>query len=263
MGASLIIGFREGLEAALVVGLVVGVLSRTNAEALKRYVWFGVLAAVGCALLLGGGLFALGRTFTGRGAQLFEGGTMLVAALVLTWMIFWMEDHGREISRRLVSDTEEALSVGKVALFLVAFTAVLREGVETALFLMAAIFRSSWVDGAIGAALGIALAVGVGILIFRWSVNVNVTRFFRVTGVLLLFIAAGLIAHGIHEFQEMGLLPVFVEELWNVNSWLDEEGPVGSFLKALFGYNGNPSLLEVLSYTLYLALAGGAMVREA
>ncbi len=256
MGASLLITLREGVEAALIVGIVLGVLSRFGHTHLKRHVWLGTVTALILSLGAGIGLYFVGITFSGRGEQIFEGSTMLAAALLLTWMIFWMKTHGRELSKELEVETKEALTVGGLALFLVAFTAVLREGLETALFLVAATFQAGAVGTLVGGALGLLIAVLIGVMIFRASLTLNLKQFFNVTGLLLLFVAAGLIAHGVHEFQEAGLIPVVIEHVWDINGILNEKSVVGSFLKALFGYNGNPSLIEVASYLIYLVVVG-------
>ncbi len=256
MGAALLITLREGVEAALVLGIVLGVLTRLQLHHLKRYAWAGTAVAAFLSLLAGIALYVMGVKFEGRAEEIFEGATMLAAAALLTWMIFWMKTHGRELARKLEQETREAVQVGVVALFGVTFFAVLREGLETALFLTAAMFQASAATTLTGAALGLGLAVLVGVLLFGASVRLNLRMFFNVTGILLLLVAAGLVASGVHEFQEAGLLPVFVEQVWNINNVLDENGTVGSFLKALFGYNGNPSLLEVSAYLAYLLTVG-------
>jgi len=137
-----------------------------------------------------------------------------------------------------------------------AFVAVVREGIETALFLTAAAFSATPVQTLIGGGLGLAVAVVVGWVLFAVSVRLDVRAFFRVTSVLLILFAAGLVAHGVHELQEAGVLPAIVEHVWDINPILDENSAVGSILKALFGYNGNPSLLEMVSYVTYYLIVG-------
>jgi len=256
MGASLLITLREGMEAALIIGIVLGMLARLEQKGFQRHVWAGTVSASILSLLAGGILYALGIAFEGRGEEIFEGATTLTAATLLTWMIFWMRSHGRELAKKLEADTQEAVSVGGKALFAVAFFAVLREGLETALFLTAAAFQVSGVDLLVGGLIGLGLAILLGLLVFRASLHINLHTFFNLTGLLLLLVAAGLVAHGIHEFQEAGLLPVMIEPIWDTNSLLSEKSTLGSFLKALFGYNGDPSLLEVTMYFLYLAVVG-------
>jgi high-affinity iron transporter len=259
MVAALLITFREGLEAALIVGIVLGYLKRMGYRR-QAAVWWGVALAVTVSVIAGVALQALGVAFEGRGEELFEGITMLLAAGVLTWMIFWMQRQGRSIRTELEADVRQAVTSGsRWALFALAFVAVVREGIETALFLTAAAFSATPAQTLIGGGLGLALAVAVGWLLFVVSVRLDVRAFFRVTSVLLILFAAGLAAHGVHELQEAGVLPVVVEHIWDINPVLDENSAVGSILKALFGYNGNPSLLEVVSYVAYYLIVGMAI----
>ena len=261
MVASALITLREGLEAALIVGIVLSVLRRLGRLDRSRPVWAGVLAAVGVSVVIGLAFNALGVAFEGRGEEIFEGVAMLLAAGVLTWMIFWMQRQGRQIQAELESDVRQAVNTGSGwALFSLAFVAVVREGIETVLFLTAAAFSATPTQTLIGGALGLVGAVVLGWLMFAAGKRLDVRPFFRVTGVLLTLFAAGLVAHGVHELQEAALLPTLVEHVWDVNHILNENGVVGSLLKALLGYNGNPlgyngnpSLIEVCSYVLYFA----------
>jgi high-affinity iron transporter len=256
MIAALLIAFREGLEAALIVGIVLSYLKKMGHRQ-RAAVWWGVVSAVIASVVTGVALQVLGVAFEGRGEQLFEGITMLLAAGVLTWMIFWMQRQGRSIRAGLEADVRQAVTGGsRWALFALAFVAVVREGIETALFLTAAAFSATPVQTLVGGGLGLAAAVAVGWLLFSVSGRLDVRAFFRVTSVLLILFAAGLVAHGVHELQEAGVLPVIVEHVWDINPILDENSTVGSILKALFGYNGNPSLLETVSYAAYYLVIG-------
>jgi high-affinity iron transporter len=247
-----LVTFREGLEAALIVGIVLGYLKKVGRLDRQSYIWRGVIAAVIASLGVALGLQLVGAQLTGRAEQLFEGGAMLLATAVLTYMIFWMRYQGRFIKKALERDVQMALSAGQNwALAGLAFIAVFREGVETVLFLSAAAFVAAAGETLWGGLLGLALAVLVGWLIFATTVRLDVRRFFDVTSVLLLLFAAGLFAHGVHELQEAGLIPVIIEHLWDTNYILDEKSILGSTLKALLGYNGNPSLLEVVAYWGY------------
>jgi high-affinity iron transporter len=263
MLASTLIMFREGLEAALIVGIVLGVLRKLGHARRGWAVWAGVGAAVVASVAAGLLLNSLGVAFEGRGEQIFEGVAMLLAAVVLTWMIVWMQRQGRHIQTALESDVRRATAVGSAwALFGLAFVAVLREGIETVLFLTAAAFGTTPGQTLIGGALGLAAAVVVGWLVFAAGKRLNVRAFFRATSVLLILFAAGLVAHAVHEFQEAALLPTLVEHVWNINPILDEQSGVGAFLKALLGYNGDPSLLEVIAYGAYVAVAGVLGLRQ-
>ena len=262
MLASFLITLREGLEAALIVGIVLSVLRKLGQTDKNRPVWWGVGAAILVSVAAGWILNLLGIAFEGRGEEIFEGIAMLLAAGVLTWMIFWMQRQGRQAQAELERDVRQAVTAGSAwALFSLAFVAVVREGIETALFLTAAAFSATPAQTLIGGLLGLVLAVVLGWLIFAAGKQFNVRAFFQGTSVLLLLFAAGLFAHGIHELQEASLLPVIVEHAYDINSILNEGGTLGTFLKALLGYNGNPSLLEVLAYLGYLAVIGALVWR--
>jgi high-affinity iron transporter len=259
MFASFLITLREGLEAALIVGIVLSVLRKLGRADRDKPVWIGVLAAVAVSVIAGVILNALGIAFEGRGEQIFEGVAMLLAAGVLTWMIFWMQRQGRQIQLELEADVRQAVARGSAwALFSLAFVAVVREGIETSLFLTAAAFSATPLQTLMGGALGLIVAIALGWLLFAAGKQLNLRAFFRMTGFLLLLFAAGLVAHGVHELQEAALLPTLVEHVWDINPILDENSALGTFLKALLGYNGNPSLLEVISYAVYLAVIGSA-----
>jgi high-affinity iron transporter len=254
MLAGFLIGLREGLEAALIVGLVLGILAQMKQERFRNVIWAGVAAAIVLSLVAAGILRWLGTSLEGTAEELFEGAMMLLAAGVLTWMIFWMQRQSRTYQNGLESNVRRAMQSGQVrALFGIAFIAVLREGIETALFLTATAMVADERQVFMGAVLGIAAAVLFGWVLFSATIRLNLRRFFLVTSFLLILFAAGLFAHGIHEFIEAGWLPAFIDPIWNLNPILDESSFTGSMLKALFGYNGNPSLTESLAYVLYLA----------
>lgn len=259
MIASFLLALREGLEAALIVGVTLGVLVKMKRTQFVPAVWLGVgLAAtfsLGVALALNG----LGAELEGQAEEVFEGVTMFLAAGVLTWMIFWMQKQGRQVRAGLEAEVRQAAGRGQMwGLFGIAFVAVLREGIETALFLTAAAFTTTAQETLLGGLAGLAISAIVGWALFAATVRLDVRRFFQVTGFLLVLFAAGLVAHGLHEFNEAGLLPVVVEHVWDINPILNEKSSFGLMLTALFGYNANPSLTEVLAYAgYYLALFVG------
>ncbi len=255
MGAALVTT-REGLEASLIVGIVLAYLSKTDNRAWARTVWLGTAAAIAVSIVTGAALFFTIGELAGRAEKLFEGAAMLSAVIVLTWMIFWMRKQAAGIKRNLETRIEGAIVTGSaLGLASVAFFAVLREGWETSLFLFAISESSSPVVTAVGAGLGLVVSVTLGVLLFHGSRRLNLRQFFTVTGVLLIVFAAGLLAHAVHEFQEALLLPELVPNLWNTNGILSESSTVGQFLKALFGYNGSPSLLEVIVWWSFLGVA--------
>jgi high-affinity iron transporter len=255
MIAALLIAFREGLEAALIVGIVLGYLNKTGDAARRRDAWVGVILAVILSALIALMIQAVGAKLEGKAEQIFEGVTMLLAVGVLTWMVFWMRYQARFIKSSLEHDIDAAGAERKWGLTAVTFLAVFREGVETALFLSAAAFASDGLGTLTGALIGLALAAITGYLIYASSVRLNMKRFFNVTTVLLLIFAAGLFAHGVHEFQEAGLLPLVTEHVWDTNHLFDESSSLGEIIRAVFGYNGNPSLLEVIAYWGYWVVA--------
>ena len=249
---SYLLSLREGIEAALIVGIVLVALRQMRRTDLSSAVWIGVISASILSILAGVLLTVLGLSFEGKAEWVFEGITMLLAAGVLTWMIFWMSRQARNIKGDLESGVyKTAVEGGKRGLFALAFLAVLREGIELALFLVASVFSSDLQQTLIGAFLGFGTAILLGWSLFATTVLLDLRRFFQVTGFLLILFAAGLVAHGVHEFNEAGLIPSVIEHVWNVNPILDENSMLGSMLKALFGYNGNPSLTEVLAYFAY------------
>lgn len=261
--AALVLAFREGLEAALILGIVLGVLRRVGRRDQGKMVWLGTGLAVLLSLGAGIGLYALGISFEGQAEQIFEGLAMLLAAGVLTWMVFWLDKQGRHIQAELERDVRRAATGGGTwAIFSLAFLAVLREGIELALFLTAATFTATAAATLFGGLLGLGLAALAGWLIFAATARLDVRAFFRVTSILLIFFAAGLVAHGIHEMNEAGIVPAVVEHVWDTNPVLDENSGGGQILKALLGYNGNPSLTEVLAYVGYWAVVLLALRRR-
>jgi len=252
MLASFLLSLREGIEAALIIGIVLGALRKLNRSEMQPAVWYGAISAVVVSLLTGIVLTAFGLSLEGAAEQIFEGIAMLLAAAVLTWMIFWMNRQARSIKGELEAGVNRATSTGGTrALFSLAFLAVVREGIELALFLTAATFASDVQSTLLGTLLGLGAAILLGWGLFASTRRLNLHRFFQVTGVLLILFAAGLVAHGVHEFNEVGWIPSVVEHVWDTNPIIDENSTLGLMLKALFGYNGNPSLTEVIAYLLY------------
>lgn len=262
MLTSFIITFRETLEVSLVVGIILSYLVKTKETKYNPVVYVGVGAGI-IASIIGAVLFStFAGGFEGRAEEIFEGITMLVGAALLTTMILWMMQQ-KQVAAQIESKVAEHLSKAqRVELFLLVFFAVLREGIETVIFLNAATMISQE-NNLFGAALGVIGAIILGYLMFVASVRIPLKKYFNITSVLLLLFAAGLIAHSIHEFEEAGVIPQTIEHLWDINPALNadgsypllhEKGYIGSIFVGLFGYNGNPSLLEVISYVGYLVV---------
>ncbi len=252
MGAA-VLTTREGLEASLIVGIVLAYLAKTDNRARFKAIWVGTAAAVLVSIISGAALFFTVGELTGQPERLFEGAAMLSAVAVLTWMVFWMRKQAKNIKGELEARLASAIAAGSaIGLASVVFFAVLREGWETALFLFAISKSSSPVSTSVGAAAGLVLSISLGVALYTGSRRLNLRQFFTATGILLIVFAAGLLAHAVHEFQEAGILPGTIEHLWNTNGIVSENSSVGKFLKTLFGYNGAPSLLEVGVWWLYL-----------
>jgi high-affinity iron transporter len=255
VGAGLVV-LREGFEASLVVGIVLAFLNRTGRRDGFWPVWLGAGAALLLSFAAGALLFAIGAELEGAAGKAFEGSAMLVAAGLLTWMIFWMRKQAGNIKSELEAKLASAIAAGSaVGLASVVFFAVLREGWETALFLFAVGESSTPVATLVGAVIGLTISISLGVALFMGSRRLNLRQFFTATGILLIVFAAGLLAHAVLEFQEASLLPQTIEHVWNTNGVVSENSHLGKFLTALFGYNSDPSALEVGAWILFLTTA--------
>ncbi len=264
-----IISFRETLEAALIVSIVIGYLKKTGQQQYNRYVYWGIIAAIGASLVIAWIFQRMGSEFTGKFEEIFEGSMMLAGALLLSFVVVWMMRRKKEYRKFLQSGVEREIQHHHpVGIFSLVFVSLLREGVEMVIFVKAAsLFMGAVYAGGILA--GALVALGVGYGMFAGSKKMNLQRALTISTCILVLFAAGLTARGIHEFQEAGVLPTIVSPLWDINPpirsdgsypLLHEKGYIGSMLVGLVGYNGNPSLLEVVGYVVYLsffALAAG------
>jgi high-affinity iron transporter len=266
MGAAFIIALREGIEAALIVSILLAYLKQLGRRDKARLVWWGTLAAVVLSVALGTGIFAVGAEFEGTAEEVFEGLVTLLAVSVLTWMIFWMRRQGARIRSELQDRVDTALVAGGLALSALAFFAVLREGVETALFLFAAAKGTAVEAGGVGAqfvgaVLGLALAIVLGVLLYRGGIRMNLRAFFRVTGWILIVVAAGLFAYSVHELQEAGWFPFLEASAFDVSGTLPDDSGVGAVLRGLLGYNADPTILEGIAWLAYLVVVGALFLR--
>jgi high-affinity iron transporter len=253
MLSSFLLSLREGLEAALVIGIVLGALRQLGRADCARIAWAGVASAAALSVVVALLLRWLGWSLKGPAEPIFEGVLISIAAALLTWMIFWMERQSRRLRTSLTAGVQEAVcSTGRRGVFLLTFLAVVREGVELALFLTAAAFDSGGVDTTLGAVSGLAAAALLAWLLFASIARLNLRRFFRTTSAVLLLFAAGLIAKAVHEFNEVGWIPAGIDPLWNTGAVLTERSTLGSILRGLFGYTDAPSLSVVIAYVVYL-----------
>jgi high-affinity iron transporter len=253
MLATFFLMLREGLEAALIVGIVAAYLVKIGRRDALPKVALGVASAIALSIAVGVAVILTIEELPEIVQATAEGIAALVAVAVLTWMLFWMRRQGRAIKGELEHGIDLAISDGStLALVTLAFVAVIREGVETALFLIPVLsFNGSGIDTLAGGLLGLAVAIGVGWAIFVAGRRVNLRRFFTVTGAILIFVAAGLVAFAIHEFGEAGLIGN-AGTAFDLTGVLADTSPLGSVLHGLFGYRSAPTVLELLGYLVYL-----------
>lgn len=260
---SFLLTSRETLEASLVVGIVMAYLTRTNNTQYKKNVYYGIIGGILASIAAAFIFTAIAGGFSGSSEEIFEGTTMLIGSFLLTTMILWMMRQ-RQISKHIESKVERHLGhenkmFSRLGIFSLIFIAILREGVETVIFLNAA----SYSGGAnfLGGTLGIIAALITGYLFFMSALKINLRKLFGFSSILLILFAAGLAAQGVHEFEEAGLVSGIISPLFDINPpvradgsypLLHEKGILGSFFKGMFGYNGNPSLLEAMAYLGYL-----------
>ena len=251
---SFLITSRETLEASLVVGIVLAYLNKTDNKNYRKTAYYGIIAGILASILAAVIFTFIAGGFTGKTEQIFEGVTMLLGAFLLTTMIFWMLKQ-KHITKGIEHKVHKHIEIGNpllshAGIFMLIFIAIIREGVETVIFLNAVNYANG--INFLGGTLGIIAAVIVGYLFFYSTRKVNLKKMFNISSILLVLFAAGLVAHGVHEFEEAGLANPIVEHVWDSSQIINETSVLGSFLKGLFGYNANPSLLEMISYFAYL-----------
>jgi high-affinity iron transporter len=257
--AALVIFLREGVEASMIIAILLAYLSRTGRRDHFRDVFAGVAAAL--LLATAGGVVAYEtiRNYDGSRVQtIFETVTYIVAVAVLTYMTFWMRRHARSISTELRARTDAALDGrARWGMALLAFQAVGREGLETVIFTLAIVFSVSAAGALTGALIGLACALCIAFMIYKAGHKLNLGRFFTIIGVLLMVFAAGLLADSIQNLQELGWLPVLTTPLWHSARLLSEDSAIGDVLHSFFGYSDAPTPLQIVGYVAYLAVAVG------
>ena len=255
--ASFIIGLRETIEASLIIGIILAYLTRTGNVESKRDIWIGailgiiasIIGAIGFQQLLGG--------FEGTTEKLFEGVMMITAALLLSFMIIWMFRSSKTLKYELEQKIKAAVKQDKkYALVTLSFIIILREGIETVLFLTGISSSEDASTVFLSGSIGIFVAIVLSVLFFKSSFKLNIKQFFNYTSILLIFFAAGLFSQGIHEFQELGIFGVSTS-FWNTN-FMDLSGilndklnTLGVMLRALFGYQDKPTPIELVAYIFY------------
>lgn len=262
-----LIMLREGVEAALIVGIIASYLVVTGRERALRSVWLGVGLACLLCIAVGGGLELAAAEFPQKAQEGFEAAVGLLAAVILTGMVFWMRKAALSIRASLHGQVESALARpggGGLALAGIAFLAVAREGLESVVFLMAAFSQEDvgW-DAPLGACLGLLAAVAIGMAIFRFGRRLDLRRFFRWTGVLILFVAAGLLAGALRSAHEAGLWNHLQSTAYDLSETLPLDSLAGTLLAGLFGYRDAPSVGELILYLAYLVPALALFLRAA
>jgi high-affinity iron transporter len=253
----LLTGLREGVEAALIVSIVVAYLVRTGNGAHAAKVWLGTGVALAASAALGLVVFNTVGSLKQPYEQIFEGTTMLLAAAVVTWMLFWMRRQAAGVKGELQAAVDRVLdSGGGWGLALLAFSAVIREGVETSLFLVGQATSAQTHAGSVivGAVVGLGIAVLIGYGFYRGSRRVNLASFFRWTGIALIFIAAGLLSHAMHEFIEIGALGSgpWTQTVFDLSGVLSDVDGIGAFLRAILGYSATPEVLTLAVHVTYI-----------
>jgi high-affinity iron transporter len=261
--SGLLTGLREGVEAALILAIICAYLARTGNRRHFPKIFAGAGLAVVLSALLGIAIYVTVGSFQEPYEQLFEAATLILAAGVVTWMLFWMRRQASSVKGELQAAVDRALTDGSAtALAFLAFVAVIREGVETSLFLVGQAATASASGGAIwvlvGALIGLMIAAVLGVGFYHGSRRLNLATFFRWTGVALVFIAAGLLGHAVHELIEIGVITFGTQTLFDVYAILphDEEGGslIGQFLAALFGYTSTPEITTFVVWLSYVVV---------
>jgi len=263
----LVTGLREGVEAALVIAIIAGFLAKTGNGRYIPRVLLGATAAVVLSVILGVAIYAFIGELGTPYEQLLEAVTMLIAASIVTWMLFWMKRQAAGIRGDLQARVARVLDDGGVwGLTILAFTVVIREGIETAVFLVgqaAAAGSDGTLSVLVGAMLGLVLAVGVGYLVYAGSRRIDLRLFFRVTGVLLVFIAAGLVSRAVQELVEIGVIGFATAPAFDLTRVLPDDAGIGLFVRALFGYSAAPEVVAVVAWALYVGVVLTLYLRPA
>lgn len=253
MFGNYLIGLREGLEASLVVCILVAYLVKTDNRSKLPPIWLGVGIAVAISLGFGAVLQFGSQQLTFKAQEALGGSLSVIAVCLVTWMVFWMRRTARFLKAELEGRLDAALAMGTGALVATAFLAVGREGIETSLFIWSAVQATD--DGVrpvIGAALGLLTAVVLGWLFYRGALRINLAKFFTWTGGMLVVVAAGVLAYGIHDLQEAEILPGLHDRLFDISTAVPPDSWYGTLLKGVFNFQPDPTVLQAVVWVLYV-----------
>lgn len=259
MFGNYLVGLREGLEASLVVVILVAYLVKSGRRHMLGRIWLGVAAAISISLAFGAALTYGPRGLTFEAQEAIGGTLSIVAVGFVTWMIFWMARSARSLSGDLKSHVDRAADASRASLVVVAMLAVGREGLETALFLWAATQAASSGEGSssaplIGAGLGLLTAVVIACLFYRGALSLNLSKFFTWTGGFLIFVAAGVLAYGVHDLQESGVLPGLNSLAFDVSEQIPPSSWIGTLLKGTFNFSPATTWFELAVWVAYIAI---------
>ncbi|MEU5434793.1 iron uptake transporter permease EfeU [Streptomyces sp. NPDC020719] len=256
MFGNYLIGLREGLEASLVVCILVAYLVKTGHREALRPIWIGIAVAVLVALGFGAGLEFGSQEMTFKAQEALGGSLSVVAVCLVTWMVFWMRRTARFLKSELQGKLDAALRLGTGALVATAFLAVGREGLETSLFVWTSVHAagsdSGNTDPLIGALLGLGTAVFLGWLFYRGALKINLAKFFTWTGAMLVVVAAGVLAYGVHDLQEADFIPGINSLAFDISSTIPPDSWYGTVLKGVLNFQPDPTVLQVTVWALYL-----------
>ena len=263
MLANFLIGLREGLEAALVVGILIAYLRKIDQGARTKVIWAGVFAAIAASIAFGS-IFTISSVNLEGDSEKWVSGTLsLIAAALITWMVVWLSKKARFLKAELEGSIDRAIATGTASLFALAFFAVGREGLETAIFIWnGALATDSTTSILVGTFLGLALSVFLGWLLYLGALKLNIAKFFRYSGLALIIVAAGMLSYAVHEFQEVNFLPGDANKLFDISVVISKEGILGSILKGAFNFTPTPSVLQSLIWTLYVLPVGYLFLRK-
>ncbi|MEU0332848.1 iron uptake transporter permease EfeU [Streptomyces sp. NPDC006193] len=254
MFSNYLIGLREGLEASLVVCILIAYLVKTGRRDALKPIWTGIGIAVAIAMGFGCALEFGSQELTFQAQEALGGTLSVVAVALVTWMVFWMRRTARHLRSELHGRLDTALSLGTGALVATAFLAVGREGLETALFVWASVHAAS--DGTprplLGVALGLATAVLLGWLFYRGALKINLAKFFTWTGGMLVVVAAGVLAYGFHDLQEADWIPGINDLAFDISGAVPPDSWYGTLLKGVFNFQPDPTVVQVTVWALYL-----------
>ncbi|HEX7576335.1 MAG TPA: FTR1 family protein, partial [Candidatus Methanoperedens sp.] len=268
---SFLITFREALEAALIIGVIAAYVAKIGRKDLNRYINIGIIGALAASLAVAMIFKTVYGELSGRAEQLFGGTADIAAAIVLTYMIFWMANNSRQIKGEVQEKIDLSISKGHMlGIATLSFIAVFREGVETVLFLGTLAINNP-VDTISGFILGLAAVIVLSFIMFKGTYRLDISKFFKYTSFILILFSAGLVASGVHDFNDAGVIPYGIEHVWDLNPPLNPDGTypplhdnglIGGSLKALVGYDAAPSLTEAMAYIGYWIIIGPFVYRN-